>query len=239
MRSYEIAIVEDTDLDAELLQQCLTKYAQKHDIELIIKRYPSGEAFLADHRRYFDLVFMDMRLSGMDGFKTSRCFRESNRVSELIFITSIEQYAIKGYEVDANDFILKPVTYAVLESKFRKALLRIQAADETVPIRVSTKERVHLIPARNIYYVEVIKHDVIYHTMDGDITAYGSLSKVEAELAEAGFARSCSWCLVNLKYVEGLYDEEIRLYNGQSLHISRSKRKSFLQKLASYCTTGR
>ena len=239
MKIYTVAIVEDLDSDAQLVETYLRQYSQQWDIYFDIQRFLSGESFLSDARKHYDLVFMDMQLTGIDGLDTSYKFRKRNCTAELIFVTSIEHYAVKGYDAGADDFILKPFGYPIFEAKLKKAIQRLVAADTSVPIRVSTKGQLQLIPARNIVYMEVVRHDVIYHTIDGEITAYGSLNKTEAELSGADFARCCSWCLVNLKYVEGIYGDEIRLTVGTTLHMSRGKRKSFLEALTRYCTTGR
>ena len=238
MKCFEVAIVEDTDYDADVLSKNLERFSLENDVKFNCVRFNLGEAFLADGRKSFDIVFMDMKLAGIDGLETSRVFRQSNPQTELFFITSIEQYAVKGYEVSANDFILKPVTYELFEAKLKKAIQRIFASEEAVSVRVSKKENVSVIPARNIYYIDVIKHDVTYHTADGDIVAYGSLNKLEADLSSVGFARCASWCIVNLRYIEGLYGDDIKLVSGQVLHISRSKKKSFMEQFARYCCGG-
>ena len=152
----------------------------------------------------------------------------------LVIVTSIEQYAIKGYEVSAADFILKPLKYPLFASKLQRVIFRLAADAQSVSVAVRQKENAAFIPARNIYYIEVSGHDVVYHTIEGNIEAYGSLSKVEKSLSGTGFARCSAWCLVNLKHVEGLYGEEIKLYNGETLRISRTKRKAFMQALSDY-----
>lgn len=234
MKGFEVAIIENDDKDLEQLRAHIEKYSDEHGVSFHIACFAYGEAFLSAACRPFDLVFMDVQLMGMDGLETSRKFRESNPFAILIIVTNTEQYAIKGYEVDADDFILKPVNYALFESKLSKALSRLFADDTSVMVTVRQREGVMYVPARNIYYVEVADHNLVYHTINGNISAYGSLNKVEAMLLETGFIRCSAWCLVNVRYIEGLYGEDIKLYNNDVLRIGRSKRREFLAALAHY-----
>lgn len=235
MRIFEVAIVEDSMDDLRLLKDCLEQYAIENDIVFHISHFTYGEAFLSEFCKTFDIVFMDMLLSGMDGLKTSREFRERNSIALLIFVTSIERYAVKSYDVDADDFILKPVNYSIFRMKLKKALQRIELDDTSVSITIRRKESISIIKAKNIYYIEIIKHDIVYHTTNGELNAYGSLNKIEDKLQCIGFARCCSWCLVNLRWIDEVRGDEIFLRNGEMLRISRRKRNEFMQALAKYC----
>ena len=81
-------------------------------------------------------------------------------------------------------------------------------------------------------------HDLLIHTDDGVIKQWGSLSKYEKQLAGAHFARCNSCYLVNLKYVRGVYGDEV-VVGDDRLAVSKSRRKEFLQALAQYKGGGR
>ena len=71
----EIAIVEDNDQEAKMLSECLNRYAQEHQRSFSIRRYGDGDAFLADERAVFDLVFMDVEMPLVNGLKTAERLR--------------------------------------------------------------------------------------------------------------------------------------------------------------------
>lgn len=239
MGKITVGIIEDNPDDLAVLRGCLGRWAESRGAEPEIFSFEMGEAFLSDCRRKYDIVFMDMQLSGMDGFEASRRFRWLNPDAVLIFVTNLERYAIKGYEVSADDFILKPVKYPLFEAKMDRAVKKLITEETSVPVSVRTESGIKYIPTRDILYVEIMKHDMTYHTADGEVAAYGSLSRIRTALAAYGFAKCCSWCLVNLKYVEGLYGDDIKLWNGERLRISRRMRRTFMQALNAYCAEGR
>ena len=89
-------------------------------------------------------------------------------------MTNLAQYAVKGYEVRAFDFVVKPVSYYNFMLKFSAALDNLELNKDT-EIWIKSKEgRVRLMASR-IIYVEVLKHYLTYHTKDGDFTALGSI----------------------------------------------------------------
>lgn len=239
MNCFEIAIVEDNDEDYAEIENCLNAYSRMNHVILRLTRFAYGEAFLSELRHPFDIVFMDVQLRGMNGLEASRKFRENYPETVLILITCNESYAINGYEIEANDFILKPVHYALLESKLRKAINCVRANNAAVAVTISRKDSTSVIFARNICYIEIFSHSLVFHTIAEEITGYGTLNKVEEQLKDYGFARCSSCCLVNLKYVSGISGDEISLYTGDTLHMSRFKRKPFLETLARYCAEGK
>ena len=84
-----------------------------------------------------------------------------------------------------------------------------------------------------IIYFELFDHDLLIHTDDGIIKQWGSLSKYEKQLTNAHFARCNSCYLVNLKFVRGIYGDEVEV-GSDRLTVSKSRRKAFLQALAQY-----
>ncbi len=89
-------------------------------------------------------------------------------------MTNLAQYAVKGYEVRAFDFVVKPVSYYNFMLKFSAAPDNPELNKDT-EIWIKSKEgRVRLLASR-IIYVEVLKHYLTYHTKDGDFTALGSI----------------------------------------------------------------
>ena len=78
----------------------------------------------------YDIVFMDIELPGINGMEAAHRLREIDQQVILIFVTNMAQFAVKGYEVDALDYIIKPAQYGPLSIKLDRAAQRWRAADK-------------------------------------------------------------------------------------------------------------
>ena len=151
----------------------------------------------------------------------------------LIFITSLAQYAVKSYEVNALDFLLKPFSYPQFSMRIDKAM-RIIAREEDVRISVSTANGLKVLSSREITYLEVSDHDLLYHTEKETLRTRDSLSRKEKELAGGTFVRTNVCYLVNLRYVSEIDGSMLVLVTGEKLAISRSRKKEVFSSLAKY-----
>ena len=149
-----------------------------------------------------------------------------------MFITNMAHYAIRGYEVDALDYVLKPVSYYSFEMKMKK-VRRILTERQGSSVVLSSKGELRRIPVRSILYVEVRDHSLYYHTGEGEFSATGSMKKLEQELGPQGFARCNNCYLVNLMHVRAVSQEQATVGEAE-LKISRPRRKAFMQALSAY-----
>jgi len=132
-----IAVIEDEDVHAAKLEENLSLYQKEYHCEFRVVRFRTAEDFLADYRSAYAVVFMDIQLPGMNGMEAAFKLRTLDKTVSLIFITSLSQYAQKGYEVDAVGYLLKPVSYYDFSLKFRKALdLYVMAEERNVSLDV-------------------------------------------------------------------------------------------------------
>ena len=181
-----IAIVEDVEADAKLLKKCIEQFAKKYEELCVISLYSDGVQFLTDYKANFDVVFMDIEMPYRDGLKVSAALREVDPSVCLVFITNMRQYAIKGYDVQAFDFIVKPVTYEVFEFHFKRVLEKVKrnTKSEIIISNQSSRKRVSV---RDIDYVEVVNHKVLFHLGDKTIESWSPLYKVAEEVEKYGF----------------------------------------------------
>lgn len=234
MKQYMAAIVEDDPSYAEYLRECLIRYGQEQGCGFQIRSFGRAEAFLETAQGSYDLVFMDVELGQgwMNGIEAARALRAKGSMAVLFFVTNMPQYAPSGYDVDAIDYCIKPINYNSLSVKLDKAL-RVLSQRLGVPVRIKTKEGLRVVSSSDIRYIEVMGHDLMFHTAQEVITSYGGLGERETDLKPHEFARCSASALVNLRYITGLYGDEIAV-GGERIKIGRSKKKEFLARLNTF-----
>ena len=123
-------------------------------------------------------------MPGLDGFGAAEKIRAVDGDAVLVFVTNMAQYAIKGYEVDALDYIIKPAQYGPLSIKLDRAAQRWRAAAESVMVALPTGTQRLLL--WEIYYIEVQGHKLTYHTEKGQLPGTGTLQDAEQRLHGKG-----------------------------------------------------
>ncbi len=221
-----IAIVEDNKNTLDKLKDVILSYQEEFDETFNIMTYDNGLFFLEERKMAFDIVFMDIDMPLMDGISASKKLRENDQNAIIIFITNLAQYAIKGYEVNALDFILKPVKPTQIKTVLEKAIKNLHSKNEKHRIIITLKTGTEVLYTDDIYYIETMSHRLYYHTSKGTLDTYGSLSEEEKNLSSFGFARCNSCYLVNLKHVKSVKRYKVNV-GPYELDISRPKYMAF------------
>ncbi|MBP5177072.1 MAG: response regulator transcription factor, partial [Clostridia bacterium] len=185
---FKIAIVEDNAVEAAQLKNLINDYSAKTKKQVSLFFYSSGLDFLDNAKQSFDIVFMDIEMPVMDGLETAQHFRNVDQSSCLIFVTRMAQLAIKGYEVNAMDFIVKPVGGVEFGLKLDKAFAYCESQPKEF-IVLHGKSGVFIVNIGDILYVEVLEHSVIVHTKDKAYGTKGALKEYESRLVRYGFVR--------------------------------------------------
>ena len=159
----KVAIVEDEKNAADLLADYFRRFSEKSGEEFLIFSYENPIVFLSAFRADFDLIMMDIELPDMDGMKTCEKIRETDKFVPIIFVTNMANLAVKGYEVAALDFIVKPVVYDSFAMKIERAVNAV-LRHRSVEVCIQTDRTVRFISASRISYIEVSRHNLVYHT---------------------------------------------------------------------------
>ena len=227
-----IAIVEDDPDCVRMLRVYLEEFERETTERFSIAEFADGLDFIGDYRSKYDLVLMDIDMPHLNGIAAAKKLRRVDENAVILFVTNMAQYAIRGYEVDALDFLVKPITKYHLFSKLRKALRKIKNT-QNKKLFLYSEDTVRCVSVHDIRYIEVREHLLTYHLVGEDITVRGQMDKLETELEGCHFYRIYKSYLVNLDYVVGVGANTVRV-GEENLCLSRARKKHFMQTLADY-----
>ncbi|WMC94078.1 LytR/AlgR family response regulator transcription factor [Kineothrix sp. MB12-C1] len=227
-----IAIVEDEVMYAKQLEGFLHRYEEERQETFDIHLFTDGDEIVENYKAQFDIILLDIQMRFMDGMTTAEAIREVDTEVIIIFITNLRQYAIRGYEVDALDYVVKPISYFAFSERLNRAIKRLKKRTQHT-IVIKLRGGIARIDVADIYYVESQNHTLIYHTVGKNIESPGAMKNAEDMLSEFDFYRGNKGYLINLAYVDSVQDG-CAVVRGEKLLLSRPRRNGFMEALTSY-----
>jgi DNA-binding LytR/AlgR family response regulator len=229
---YRIAIVEDNVDSINKMKSFLNCYEKEKNENFEIFTFSDGDEITSDYQAIYDIILLDIEMGRLDGMSAAKKIRTFDKDVIIIFVTNTPQYAIKGYQVDALSYLLKPVPYFAFCQEIQKSLEKINKRKKQY-VLVITENGIVRLNATEIFFVETMKHSLIIHAKSGEYTMKAPLKKMTEMLANAPFYLCNSCYLVNLDEVTGVSGDFVHIH-GVELKISRPRKKTFMEALASH-----
>lgn len=230
--TMRVAFVDDREEDLRILQGHADRYRRERNEALSACSFLSSVEFLERYHCEFDVIFLDIEMPGEDGLNVAREIRKRDASVAILFVTNMIQYATCGYEVDAVDFIVKPIEYFVFCVKLEKAENRIRKRSGQMALIGTGGERRRL-SVQDILYVEKDKNHLVYHTAAGEFRERGSMADLKQRLGAMHFSECMSGYLVNLEHIELIYKDSVYVGSAE-IPISRRMKKIFIQDYMKY-----
>lgn len=207
-------IIEDEPLAAERLVSYIGRLPQLQ----LLKWFDNGKdavTYLSEHK--VDLLFLDLHLGETSGIEL---IEKKQLTGKIIITTAYNQYALKGYEWDVADYLMKPFVFDRFEAAVNKALRKQIGEELFIMIRSEYKqEKVFL---KDIYFIEGMGDYRRLHTNRGKIMTLQTFKELESMLSESTIQRVHKSYMINADYIAQRTSEYVILTNGERIPISDS-----------------
>lgn len=246
-------LVDDEDLARATLKRALLAAPEFEGFEIVGEAANGIEALEAIDEYRPDLVFLDIEMPGFGGFEV---IQQLSNAPAIVFVTAYDEYAVKAFEANALDYLLKPVQ----PERLRRALKRIRErfgnrtaersreqdariaeiiAHRTGPLkRLAARrgKRIVIVPLREIIRIEIEDKLVFACTAKERLLVEKTIGELEEMLQPAGFLRISRGELVNLEMVRELAPYfsgtwKVKLANGDERDVSRERAKSLKEAM--------
>jgi len=241
-------IVDDEPLGRERIRMLTSGIS---DLEIICECENGHDAVHKVKKLAPDLVFLDIQMPGLDGFGVIETLKKQGTpLPQIIFVTAYDAHAVQAFEVNALDYLLKPVQQDRLQAavdrvqsfkathqdtkddqKLEKLLLQIQTAQQPTPtirrIEVRSQGRIDYVDVDDVEWIEADGNYATLHTNHQQHLARITLSELEQSLDPRQFYRVSRKLMIRLNQVvtlksEGRRDHRIILKNGTELPCTKS-----------------
>lgn len=217
----KVAIVDDMEQDRLWLKNLVVNWGEEQQEEIQLSLFDCGEAFLqCPEFERFSIVLLDLFMTGMDGMETAREIRRRGRTCQIVFITSSDTYALQGYEVDAANYLLKPVELAALKQALDHCLARLGSRGASITV-VSNRANIK-IPLERIIWIEAQRNALLFHTDGGPIKSYMTIESVMNMLAGyRQFLHCCKGILVNMDRITSVGEDDFIMDDSELVPIRK------------------
>ena len=215
----KIAICDDSAVDRDYTAGMVEAWAKDREISLILRKFPSAEAFLFQYaeEKDWDILLLDIEMGALDGVSMAKSVRKENEAVQIVFLTGYSDYIAEGYEVAALHYLMKPIKSEKLRVVLDRAAEKRKQQDRCLNLELSG-EMVRL-PFYEIRYLEVRQNYVTLHAKR-EYTVKRTLGEFEKELDQRFFRVGRS-LILNLKDVRRVTRTEVRLSDGTALPLPR------------------
>ena len=220
-----IAICDDEKHMSDHIRAMASDFFRKKNREIQLGTFTSGEELL-NYDGQIDILFLDIQMKGMDGMETARKLRADKFRGFLIFITVLKEMVFQSFEVQAYDYLVKPVD----EKQFEKTMERLFASMQNVgedSLLVQQGYERRIVPKDEIVFCEVIDRKIYLNLASGEVVDYYErIENLETKL-DSYFFRCHRSYLINLKHLKGYKNGTAYMDNNKEVPVSRLRSKEF------------
>lgn len=232
----KIAVIDDNQTEVVRIREMCEQYTGDTETKILINEFTNGYDFIENYTADYDIIFMDIEMPHLNGMTLAKKLQSLDSEAILVFITNLSQYAIKGYEVGAYDYLLKPVSYEIFKVKLN-GIKRVLDVKRKVGLAIQTENGYVRVNVDTLLYAESKGHYVYLKTTSDEYRIRARLSDIESKLSTLSFARANQSVLVNLQYINKIERNDIYI-DKKIVSISRSRKSEFMDKFTVFLGNG-
>ncbi|MDE6625951.1 MAG: LytTR family DNA-binding domain-containing protein [Lachnospiraceae bacterium] len=227
-----IAICDDEKYMCDTIRSMVSDFFRRKNMEIVISQFSSGEELLK-YDKIIDILFLDIQMKDIDGMETARRLRSRKFQGFLIFITVLKEMVFRSFEVQAYDYLVKPIEQKHFEKTMERLLVSLQNANEA-SLLVQRGYESSIISFDDIIFCEIIDRKVYLHLVSSEvIDFYDRIENLETKL-DSRFFRCHRSFLINLKYLKSYKSGVAYMENGKEIPVSRLRSKEFSRVILQY-----
>ena len=211
----KVAIIENEKFHAANIIALLQRWSKERRTIIEIVEFNSAEEFLKSGDNDSELVFMDILLDGMDGVTAAHNLRGLGFQGQIVFLTSYSEYVFDGYDVQALNYLLKPVTY----EKIARCLDYVEKTFNDDRYTFRSRGSIVRTPYSQIIYFSSANHYTKIVTSEGILNQLESIRSIFSHLPDQ-FHFCHRTVIVNVEHITMLNNRELVLSNGEVLPVS-------------------
>lgn len=227
-----IAVCDDEAVACSKIAGKIRGILEEMKVPCQVRQFYGGRELLQSQET-FDIIFLDIIMGGLDGMRTAKMVREKAYDKLLVFISASRDYVFDAYDVEAFQYLVKPIDDKKLKSVLQKAVRKTKERSQAFLIVNRDRQKKKLF-LDDIYYFEIRGRMIEAHGIGGIFSYYEQIGLLEKELQGKGFFRCHKSYLVNLKYVDGYNRQEIMLDNGERIVIAKRRYEAFCEGILQY-----
>ena len=223
-----IAVCDDDKEIIASIKAAVSEFSAANSIGIETHSFSSGEK-LVESPLSFDLIFLDIEMSGIDGIKTAHLIRPKSRRSRIVYVTNHSELALQSYAVHPFDFVVKPFKKERIINVLNELMKYIADTVETDPvIQLKGINGPLLLNLKNIYVFEYTgNRRITVYTKSEKHCIKGSLSDIFSIINSESFTSPHKIFIVNMEHIDKLTGFTLYTTNGIEVPIAQKKLKEF------------
>lgn len=222
-----IAICDD---DLNIVKQIKKLIESYEKVKCLINTYSSGEELL-ELREPFDVIFLDIDMSGMDGIETAKEMRSYDKNVKIIYVTNFTDYENLAFSVHAFGYLNKPIKREEIYKQLDEVITYTRDKEEDMLIEFITTDGIKRLALKEIYYFEYLNRKVQMKTLTNTYILKEKITAVAKFMNQYKFLMPHKSFTVNLFYVKSIKGYDIYMMDGSVIPLSQKKSVEFREQL--------